>query len=127
VEVRRLAAAAQPLPFLDYLLEDPVRAAIVDGGASSVAVPDPARFALHKLITAGERPAVWAARRDKDLAQAAQVLEALVTDRPGDVTIAAEALVARGSGWTRRVSDGLRALERTSPDVVSRVRELSGL
>jgi len=124
--VPRFAAAAQPLRFLDYVIESPVRAAVVDGGAAAVNVPDPARFALHKLIVAGERPAAMAAKREKDLVQAAQLLEVLGEDRPGDLTLAWEALAARGGAWVKRVARSLPALERVSPDAARSVRKLAG-
>lgn len=86
-----------------------------------VNVPDPARFALHKLIVAGERPAAMHAKREKDLRQASQVLDVLLEDRTGDVELAWSAVGERGSGWVRRVRGGLRALARLEPEVAGRV------
>ena len=126
VAVSRFGAAAQPLRFLGYLIEAPVRAAVVNGGVSAVNVPQPARFALHKLIVAGERPATFQSKREKDLRQAAEVLEALHTDRPGDVALAWDALADRGASWVRRVDRALPALERLSAAAAAHVRELIG-
>jgi hypothetical protein len=125
VPLPRFSAAAQPLKFLDYVTEMPVAAAVVNGGGVLVNVPDPARFAWHKLIVAGERPAVLHAKRDKDLWQAAQLLEVLAEERAGDVVLAWEALAAKGSGWTRRASSGLRAMRELAPDVVASVEALT--
>lgn len=125
VRLARFAAAAQPLRFLDYLIDSPGRAAVVDGGIVAVNVPDAARFALHKLIVAGERPAVMQSKREKDLLQAAQILEVLSTDRPGDLTLAWEALTARGKSWTSRVAKSVSALDRISPAAAQSVRELA--
>ena len=122
----RFAAAAQPMLFLDYLIESPWRAAVVDGGVVAVNVPDAARFALHKLLAAGERPAVMQAKREKDLLQAAQVLEVLNEDRPGDLALAWEALGARGKSWMARVSKSVPALDRISSVAADVVRELIG-
>jgi hypothetical protein len=124
VLIPRLAAAAQPLKYLDYLLEDPVRAAVIDGGGTSVNVPGPARFALHKLIVANERPVVFHAKADKDLAQAAQVLAFLTDERPGDVRLAWEAAAGRGSGWAKRLRSGLGSLDARDPETTRRVRAL---
>lgn len=126
VSIDRFSAAAQPLKFLDYVMEGAIRAAVINGGGVSVSVPDPARFALHKLIVAGERPAAQTAKRDKDLWQASQVLEVLVADRPGDVALAWETLVARGSGWERRVRAGLDATDAQSSTIAEKVRSLVG-
>lgn len=126
VPLPRLGAVAQPLRFLDYVIESPIRAAVVDGGVVAVNVPDPARFALHKVLVAGERPAAMQAKREKDLAQAGQVLEALAADRPGDIELAWEALSRRGASWAARVTKSVPALERVSPVGAGRLRELSG-
>jgi hypothetical protein len=114
------------LRFLDYLIDSPVRAAVVDGGVVAVNVPDAARFALHKLMIAGERPAAMQPKREKDLSQAAQVLEVLYDDRPGDIVLAWEALAVRGRSWTSRVAKSLSALDRISPVAAQSVRELAG-
>lgn len=64
-------------------------------------------------------------KRDKDLAQAAQIIEVLHSDRPGDLLLAWEALAARGKAWTGRVEKSLAALERVSAEAVQGVRELA--
>jgi len=124
ISIPRFNAAAQPLRFLDYVIEAPIRAAVIDGGAVAVNVPDPARFALHKLLVAGERPATMQVKREKDITQAAQVLEVLAEDRPGDVQLAWEALRERGGSWTKRVMASLPALRRVSPASADELRAL---
>jgi hypothetical protein len=56
VMISRFKAAARPMEFLDYLLAAPVPAPVINGGASLVNLPDPAHFALHKLVIADIRP-----------------------------------------------------------------------
>lgn len=119
--LRRFSAAAQPLPFLDFLIARPVRGAIVDGGGILVHVPDPARFALHKLIVSGEREMASHVKREKDLRQAAQLFSVLLDERPGDVAMAWEEIVRRGKGWTRRVTQGVNALRLLEPSTAGRV------
>jgi hypothetical protein len=126
VNLSRFAAAAQPLRLLDYLIDSPVQAAVVDGGAVAVRVPDAARFALHKLMIAGERPAAMQSKREKDLWQAAQIVEVLHEDRPGDLVLAWEALVTRGKSWASRVATSASALDRISPVAAQSVRNLAG-
>jgi hypothetical protein len=125
VRLPRFAAAAQPLRFLDYLIDSSMGAAVVDGGVVAVNVPDAARFALHKLMIAGERPAVMQSKREKDLSQAAQILEVLHADRPGDLILAWEALAVRGKSWTSRVARSVPALDRISPVAAQTVRDLA--
>ena len=126
VPIPRLRAAAQPLPFLDFLLEHPVRGAVVNGGGVLVNVPEPARFALHKLIVAGEREASLHTKRRKDLRQAGQLLAILVDERPGDVRIAWDDVRKRGRGWQRRVTGGLSALGSVDPSASDAIGKLLG-
>jgi hypothetical protein len=112
----RFKAAAQPLPYLDYLIEGFERGAVINGGGILVHVPSPARFGIHKLIVAGERGAVVHTKIEKDLLQAAQVLSVLVDERPGDVRIAWDEINRRGTGWMNRVSSGLSRVKRLYPD-----------
>lgn len=121
VPVPRLRAAAQPLRFLDFLLESTVRGAVIDGGGVLVNVPDPARFALHKLVVAGERPMTSQVKSEKDLRQAAAVLGALLEDREGDVAVALQAVSEYGRGLPARLTKGLSALARLKPETAARV------
>jgi hypothetical protein len=73
------------LPYLDYLIEDPVKGATVNGGGVLVKVPDPARLAYHKLLTAGERSVTEHAKVEKDLLQAAQLFELPLEERSYDI------------------------------------------
>jgi len=109
IPIRRLKACAQPLEFIDYLLEAPVPVPIVDGGATLVNVPDPARFALHKLIVGMERPVTARTKSAKDLQQAAQIIEVLMEDRTGDLELAVESMNSRPKRWRATLR---RALER---------------
>jgi hypothetical protein len=124
VFIPRLNAAAQPLNYLDYLLHETDTAAVIESGPVLVNVPAPARFALHKLAVATLRPPTFHARVAKDLHQAAQVLELLTEERPGDISLAWRAAVERGRTWERAVRAGLSRLERSVPEVHARVAPL---
>lgn len=117
IVIPRFKAAAQPLDYLDYLLELPERAVVIDGGAALVNVPSPARFALHKLMVASMRSAAFQTKAEKDLGQAAAVLQALIELRPGDVAIAYEDLCARGAAWRKALRVGLGRFEARFPEV----------
>lgn len=95
VPIRAFGISAAPLRLLDYLIEAPLQAVAYGSRPVLVRVPDPARFALHKLWLARRRPASDAARARKDLAQAATLLELLLDDRPRDLARAARALATR--------------------------------
>lgn len=113
-----LRVAAQPLPGLDYVLEGSVDAAVIAGSGVRVNVPDPARFAFHKLWLAGMRPVSEAAKAKKDLRQAEQVLDVLLKDRPGDLEAAWAALRARKS-LSRGAKAGLRKISPPLHDALA--------
>ena len=112
IAIPRLNARAAPLRFLDYLLEQPQPAAVIDGGGVLVNVPHPARFAVHKLLVAQSRAPAFQSKSRKDVAQAAQVLLALEELRPGEASQAASNAAARGKGWRSALRRGLAMLER---------------
>lgn len=64
---------------MDFLIRDPVRTILLRGTGVSVVVPDPSRFAVHKLIVAGRRQddTGGRAKKEKDLRQAGMLFEAL--------------------------------------------------
>ncbi len=109
VRVPALGISAQPLPFLDYLIEETTPAVVVGGSGVLVQVPVPARFAFHKLWTARRRPASEQARSSKDRHQATALLTLLAEERPEDLAPAWEALRERKSA-RRIVESELRRL-----------------
>lgn len=114
VRLPSLATTAQALPYMDYLIENPEKAAVLDGGGFLALVPAPARFALHKILVSTERPASQETKAAKDVAQAAQILEHLAESRPGDLRLAAEALERKK--WGARLKSGARRLLRLRPE-----------
>jgi hypothetical protein len=124
VPIPRLKASAQPLEFLGYLLEAPVATPIINGGATMVNVPDPARFALHKLIVSMVRHVSSQTKAGKDRQQAAEMIEVLMADRPGDIELAVESMNKRPAGWRKKLREGLDRL----PDSLAGVkRQIAGL
>jgi len=115
VYIPRMKTAALPLMFLDYLIENPVRAVVVNGGGVLVSVPNPATYALHKLVIAGERDTAHQLKSTKDVFQSAQIVEALASDRPGDLELAWESMLTRGKGWQKRVNSGISRLKVLHP------------
>ncbi len=114
--------AAQPLRLLDYLIENPVQTTIFDRRqAVLVHLPDPARFAWHKLWVAQERAASFQNKARKDLLQASQLFEILLEDRPGDLLVAWQALRDHKKAISR-VQRSLRHL----PELLPKLEELVG-
>jgi hypothetical protein len=95
----QLNVTLQPLPFMEFLLEDVEQAVVLSTEhAVVVNLPEPARFALHKLIVHGERSCSFRAKAAKDLAQAAHLLAHMWPHRRSLVLAALQDLKRRGKG-----------------------------
>jgi hypothetical protein len=57
VVIPGLQCSAQPLRYLEFLIADPISAVALYGAGVPVTVPQPARYAVHKLIVAQVRRA----------------------------------------------------------------------
>jgi hypothetical protein len=124
--IRRFNASAQPLDYLDYLLEAPERAVVVDGGGALVNVPAPARLAFHKLLVAGLRAPAFQTKAAKDVTQGCELLSVLASERPGDVAIAWEALTGRGAKWASAARRGLALAAERQPALHQAIVRLLG-
>lgn len=114
--------AAFPLRLLDYLIEGAISSVIFDRRrAVLVNLPDPARFAWHKLWTAEQRGPGFQAKVRKDLWQANQLFEVLLEDRPEDLVAAR--LVLKGQAGVEKALE--RSLAKLDPSLVARLRGLS--
>ena len=92
-------AAAEPLRFLDFLIHEPVRTVMLHKGGIPVLVPDPARFAVHKLIIATRRQS--GSQKDlKDFGQADQLADALEANgRAAELRELFQEARGRGRAW----------------------------
>lgn len=104
VQIKGLGCAAQPLPYLEYLIEEPIETVALYGTGVRVSVPDPARYAVHKLIVHALRKGPKA---QKDLVQARELIEVLRARDPGALEMAIEDAVRRGKAWRTFVRQGL--------------------
>lgn len=107
--------SAEPLRFLDYLIRDPVRSVMLHKSGVSVIVPDPCRYAVHKIIVASRRvvDTIGAAKREKDLRQAVIMFEALdASNRLDDLAEVAKEAWGRGEAWRSAIRAGLGYMPR---------------
>ena len=90
--------AATPLRYMDYLLGGDNRRGLVIGSyAFPINLPDPARFAIHKLIIAQARRNESEAKSQKDLRQADELIAGLLElGLDDEVSAALAALPASG-------------------------------
>lgn len=108
-------ASADPLRFLDFLIRDPVRTVVLHKSGIPVTVPDPFRYAVHKLIVASRRhnDGQSAVKRDKDIRQAGILFEAILqTRRSSDLALVYNEAWQRGDAWRA----GIRAGAAMLPD-----------
>lgn len=117
-----LGVSAHPLRFLHYLIKDPVQAVLVGGSGILVNVPDPARFAFHKLWISGKRPVSEQTKALKDIRQGGDLLEVLLEDRPDDLPPAWEDLAHNPSV----VKTVRRAIGRLPPDLQEGLSRITG-
>lgn len=112
VAVPELKAHAKGLPYLAYLLGVSQEVPILSPhGVVLVRVPVPERYAIHKLLVAQLRDKT-SARPEKDLRQAAALIEALVERFSGAVE---EALAAAPRSALRLIRQAREALKRHLP------------
>jgi len=112
VFIDRFNVYAQPLDFMDYLLEDTQIAVVLNGAGMSVTVPNPARFALHKLAVSQLRPIGLQTKIQKDINQATVLLDILVQDNPGALMLAMEEIFKRDDALPYFMNKGMARLEK---------------
>lgn len=115
--IEALAVTAQPLKFMDYLLEAPTQSVLLDrAGHCTVAnLPEPARYAVHKLIVHGERPTRQRTKARKDLEQAAALFQWHAAHDADRLMQAWRVALERGPGWRGRLRTGIAALAKLWP------------
>jgi hypothetical protein len=111
IEIAGLGAFAEPLRFLDYLLEDIQPATLLYKHGVLINIPSPARFAFHKLVVSQRRRAGDAEKIKRDLAQAEQLFNVLIDDRPGDLILAYEAAEKMGKKFLQQLTAGMQLID----------------
>lgn len=117
VPMKQLKAGAAPLQHIDWLISEPVQTIALWGAGVPINVPQPAKFAVHKLILAQKREAGMRLKRQKDLAQADALIEALLANDPYALEDAMDEARAKGSrGWAVPIERSLAELGRQIGD-----------
>lgn len=119
VHAPELGVALNPLKFLDYLIERPGQAVVLDrADACLVNLPDPARYGLHKLIVAHERGAAHP-KHGKDIAQALALIDWHLRRAPHLLEDAWDDLSRRGAGWEKRARASLALAPKAHAEIVA--------
>lgn len=105
-----LGVQAQALHHLNYLIAEPIPAAVAYRNGVLVQIPRPERFAVHKLIVADRRRKDDRMKAGKDRMQAAFLIRALAQDRPDDLAEAYDDALSRGPRWRDRIAASLERM-----------------
>lgn len=103
-----LGVYAQTFAFLNFLIAEPILAVALYRSGILVQVPQPERYAIHKLIVAQHRSSGSEAKARKDLAQAELLIRILAEDRPHALEEAFERAMAAGPKWRAAIGQSLR-------------------
>jgi hypothetical protein len=115
-----LGVHAQSLHFLNYLIAEPIKAAVPYRSGVLVQIPRPERFAVHKLIIADRRrDGADSLKSVKDRRQAEFLIGALAEDRPDDLREAYADAMSRGPQWRERLARTLMRLPETAKRLAS--------
>lgn len=110
--LENLSPGAAPLQHVAWLIDEPIDAVALYGNGVPVRVPQPARYAIHKLIVAQKRHNVERSKRQKDLDQARALIEALTETDPYALTDAYENACQQGrKGWKEPMERSLSELK----------------
>jgi hypothetical protein len=102
-------ASARALRHLDFLIYRPTRSVMLHKAGIPVTVPTPWRYAVHKLMIAGER--LEEEKTEKDMVQAEQLIIACLEGRRGyDLHEAWTEARERGPRWKEKLARGVAAL-----------------
>lgn len=113
-ELPALGVNAQGLHHLNYLIADPIKAALTYRSGVLVQIPQPERYAIHKLIVADRRrTSDDVLKSEKDRRQAAFLIEVLSEDRPDELREAYEDAFSRGPKWRKRIEATLSKMPET--------------
>ncbi len=123
VRIYGLGAFAEPVRFLDYLLEDIQPATLLYKHGIFINVPAPARFAFHKLVVSQRRRAGAVEKIMRDLAQAEQLFEVLIEGRPGDLILAYEAAEEMGEKFIQQLTMGMESINPKVSESVKMITE----
>lgn len=107
----RLEAGAAPLHYLDWLIADPVPSVALWGSGVAINLPQPARFAVHKLILAQKRDTGGRIKRQKDLLQAKALIDAMLASDSYALMDAMTDAFGRGrDGWRGPIAQSLNEI-----------------
>lgn len=116
--LRAMRSHAQVIRFLDFLLYQEQNAVALHGPGIPINVPQPERFALHKMLVSQMRAAIPRSqiKARKDLEQASALIGILMQQRPDHLGDIWGELLDRGPSWRRKAFAAMKRLPVTARD-----------
>jgi len=121
VYLNPLGVYAQGLPFLNFLIAEPIPAVALYRSGILLQIPRPERYAIHKLIVAQRRSGPARAKAVKDLAQAQALIAVLIEDRPAELEEAYQTALASRPKWREAIERSLKQ----RPEIMALISRLS--
>lgn len=122
---KQLNVFLQPLKFMEISVEDPVQTAfLTKSGSVLINIPQPERFAIHKLIVQGERKN-QPLKSAKDVIQAAALISWLLDNNPDVLNERINEIMATGPDWKMRLDNGFAALNKKFPELYSQLNDVA--
>lgn len=108
-----MGADAQLIRYLDFLIYQEVNAVSVYGLGIPINVPDPTRYAIHKMIVAQMRKEnrESMAKSRKDLRQSSELIRVLAIDRPYELKKVWDEALDRGPKWRDKLMLSIEMIE----------------
>jgi hypothetical protein len=119
IRIDQLGTAAQPMPYIEFLGEESMKAVLPFDSGILVNVPDPSRLAWHKLIVAQNRPTHERAKARKDVDQAGDLITALATSERDALEDCFADAYQRGKEWSAKLLGGISRLKGNRSDAFS--------
>jgi hypothetical protein len=112
----RLGVTLQPLKFMELAFEHSFQTVLLlSDGPLVVTVPRPEYFAFHKIIDSGERKTSDPTKARKDAIQFIALVNFFLERNPVLLVDAYLHVVNRGTGWKKRVAQGIAVLDQLGP------------
>ena len=124
--IKELGVSLQPLKFMELSLGKVDRSVVISSSgtrATVVNVPHPPVFAVHKLIVSVER-GTENIKSAKDVTQAASIMSFYLDHDSRALLEAWKDAAGRGSGWLKRMNQGLERVKTLHPTIYAKVKSL---
>ena len=119
VYIKAIDGYAEPIRFLDYLLDDVQQAAVIEGSGMLINIPHPARYAIHKLMLSARRPVADSLKRRKDLRQSELLIDILKEDDPHSLVAAFKAAAGMPDKFMQQVKSGIGRLSKDNQNFLN--------